>query len=75
MEPPAAQRLAEIQVPALVIVGEYDLPDFQQIALVLEQQLAHVHKVLVPEAGHMANMEAPQIVNEAILQFLASLTY
>jgi 3-oxoadipate enol-lactonase len=70
LEPPAAQRLHEINAPTLVIVGELDLPDFRGIAELLSRMVPHVQKVVIPDTGHMSNMEAPGQVNEAIFHFL-----
>ncbi len=70
LQPPAIERLWQIRAPALAIVGERDLPDFHAIADTLQQRIPWARKVVVPGAGHMANMEAPEQVNEVILSFL-----
>lgn len=70
LDPPAAQRLQELQMPVLVIVGEHDMRDFLQIADVICQQLPQATKLTVPGVGHMANMEAPTQVTDAMLAFL-----
>lgn len=33
--PPAAQRPAELKMPALALVGEFDTPDFRQITALM----------------------------------------
>jgi pimeloyl-ACP methyl ester carboxylesterase len=73
LDPPTAQRLAEIQAPTLVVVGERDLPDFQSIADRLAREISNARKVVLPGVGHMANMEDPSGFNEAALEFLAGL--
>ncbi len=70
MAPPAIGRLGELNMPVLVIVGEQDVPDFVQIAAVIEQQVPQARKIVVPGVGHMANMEAPAVVTAALLGFL-----
>lgn len=72
LHPPAAQRFHELTMPILVIVGEHDLPDFQHIAAEIGQHAPDAHTLVVPGAGHMANMEAPELVNHALLTFLLS---
>jgi pimeloyl-ACP methyl ester carboxylesterase len=69
-DPPALARLGEIRCPALVIVGERDIPEFRAIADTLVERIAGAEKVVIPGAGHLANMEAPRQVNEAIVLFL-----
>jgi len=64
--------LNSIKAKTLVIVGALDLPDFQQIAAVLAQQIPDVQKVELANTGHMANMENPELFNEIIIKFLAS---
>ncbi len=66
----AAKRLGEIKTPTLVIVGELDIPDFCAIADSLHQAIQGSRKIVLPGIGHLANMEAPEAVNEAILNFL-----
>jgi 3-oxoadipate enol-lactonase len=71
---PAVNRLAEIKVPALVIVGERDIPDFQAIADYLAVKIPNARKQVIADAGHMSNMECPALVNEALAGFLNSVS-
>jgi 3-oxoadipate enol-lactonase len=72
--PPAAQRLREISAPTLVIVGEFDVGDFQRSADFLCQQIKNSYKVVIPGVGHMSNMEDPTSFNKAVLTFLDSMS-
>jgi pimeloyl-ACP methyl ester carboxylesterase len=71
-ERPAIERLHEVQAPALVIVGERDLPDFLIIADILAENLPRARKLVVPDAGHLPGLERPEEVNPALLSFLAA---
>ena len=73
MRPPAATRLDELTVPVLVLVGDQDLPDFVEIAAIIGAQVPQSRTLVLPGAGHMANMEAPAAVTHALLDFLAGL--
>jgi pimeloyl-ACP methyl ester carboxylesterase len=70
LEPPAIQRLTEIQAPTLVLIGENDLPDFQTVANLLAQNIPYAQKVVLPNAGHMANLDAPESFNRIVLDYL-----
>jgi 3-oxoadipate enol-lactonase len=70
LQPPAMERLHEIAAPTLVVVGERDLPDFHAIADLLVARIPDARKVVLPGAGHMANMDAPEAFNRAVLAFL-----
>ena len=70
-DPPAAQRLNQLSVPALVLIGELDNEAVQAVAVDIELGAPNAHRVVVPNAGHMANMEAPDVVNGHIASFLA----
>jgi 3-oxoadipate enol-lactonase len=70
LDPSPAQQLDRIGVPTLVIVGEQDLPDFRQIADLLESYVPDARKVIIKGAGHMANMEEPSEFNDIVLRFL-----
>ncbi len=73
IDPPAIDRLPEIAVPTLVIVGEEDIPDFHEIADRFAAEIPGARTVVLPAAGHMANMDAPDAFNRVVLDFLASL--
>jgi pimeloyl-ACP methyl ester carboxylesterase len=69
-ETPTAQRLHELAMPLLAIVGEEDIADFQAATDAICRGVPHAQKMVVPRVGHMANMEAPEMVTGAILAFL-----
>lgn len=73
LEPPAARRLGELVMPVLAVVGEEDIPDFLKITELICEQVPQARQVVVAGVGHMANMEAPRPVTEAILTFLNGL--
>ena len=68
--PPAIKRLAEIRAPTLVIVGERDVPDIQQIVKLLAAGVRGARTEVVPGAAHMPNMEDPALVNRLLGEFL-----
>lgn len=68
--PPTAEVLPTISIPTLMIIGERDLPDFQNIALRLATGLPDVRVHTIPRAGHMSNMEAPEEFNRLVLEHL-----
>jgi 3-oxoadipate enol-lactonase len=72
LEPPAAEHLGRITAPTLVIVGDQDLPDFLAVADQLAREIPGAQKIVLPNVGHMANMEASAAVNDALLRFLAA---
>ena len=70
LDPPTAQRLKEISLPVQIILGERDVSDFQTIAATLTAGISGAAKFVIPEVGHMSNMEAPTAFNRAVLEFL-----
>lgn len=71
LTPPANDRLETIAAPTLVIVGELDLPFYNlPLADALATRIPGARKLVLPGAGHMANMENPQHFNEAVLDFI-----
>jgi 3-oxoadipate enol-lactonase len=67
---PAIRELARVSQRTLVLVGELDLADFQDIALQLAAGIAQATLRTIAGAGHMANMEAPAAVNDLLLAHL-----
>lgn len=71
LEPPAWQRLRELRVPTLVVIGTDDDPDIRTIVDSIAAQAPRTRKLVIQGAGHMLNMERPQEVLRAVHEFLA----
>lgn len=69
--PSTLDRLAEIQIPTLVLVGSLDAA-YQAAAEVMNAKLPRVHRVVIPGAGHCVNIEETEAFNSAVLEFLAN---
>jgi pimeloyl-ACP methyl ester carboxylesterase len=67
---PAADFLSEIQVPALILVGEYDIPDVQAHAGVIEFGIPNAKREIMPRSGHLIPLEKPDLFNAAVLKFM-----
>ena len=61
--------LPDIRVPSLVLVGANDKP-FLAAADYMATKIPGARKVVVPDAGHAANIDQPAAFNEALLSFL-----
>jgi 3-oxoadipate enol-lactonase len=72
LSPSTMSRLKEIDIPTMVMIGELDLIDFQLQADILDRDIPDSTKLVVPNAGHMSDMEQPEFVNAALLEFFAS---
>lgn len=68
---PAIQRLDHITAPTLALLGERDVADFHTIADLLAEKIPACRKIVLPGAGHMSNLEAPDLFNPIVLEFLA----
>ena len=67
-----ADRLTDIQVPTLLIVGSEDRLTPPNVMKPMSSQLPHAKYCEVPGAGHMSPMEDSILVNQAMEAFLAS---
>lgn len=71
-QPPAVGRLSEIRAPTFIVMGERDLDSYSHpLADVMERGIDGARRVVIPRAGHMTNMEAPEAFDSAVLPFLA----
>jgi pimeloyl-ACP methyl ester carboxylesterase len=70
-QPPVFHRLETIAAPTLIVIGERDLPDFHACGEAMARRMPDARLVIIPGAGHMANMENPTAFNEHVLRFLA----
>lgn len=67
-----ADSLESIRVPTLVLAGERDEP-FLAATDYMAAKIPNATKVLIPGAGHAANIEQPQAFNRAVRAFLSTL--
>jgi pimeloyl-ACP methyl ester carboxylesterase len=70
LDPPAFDRLGEIGVPVLAVVGSIDMPDVLRIVDLIAEQVPDASKVVIPDVAHMVNMEKPEEFNDLVLEFL-----
>ncbi|WP_119341849.1 alpha/beta fold hydrolase [Meiothermus hypogaeus] len=68
--PDSVPLLPDIAIPALILVGEEDTltppADARQMAV----QIPDSRMLIIPQAGHLANLENPKAFNTALLGFL-----
>ena len=67
---PAAERLHELSMPALIVIGQNDLPYLKLAADFMCDKLPAATKLLIPDAGHLPNLEHPALFRTAVLDFL-----
>jgi pimeloyl-ACP methyl ester carboxylesterase len=67
---PDSSALTTLNTPALVAVGEFDMPDFHLGAEVLAQELRQARLVVIPQAGHLAPLEQPEVFRQLVLDHL-----
>jgi proline iminopeptidase len=65
-------ELVRIAAPTLVITGADDFVTGPASAADLEQGIADVESVLIPDCGHFIFVEAPEAFQEAVLSFLGA---
>jgi pimeloyl-ACP methyl ester carboxylesterase len=71
LDPPAAQRLAEVRVPTLVMIGEVDEAGGVAAERHLATSVAGARQVEFPGVAHMIQLEEPERFNRLVLDFLA----
>ncbi len=68
----AVDKLPAFALPALVVGAEQDLAVPLEHSRLLAEGLPNAKLKIIPGAGHMANLEQPELFNAALLDFLAS---
>ena len=62
--------LPRITVPTLLIWGEQDVRSPLSVARQFEHAIPATKLVVIPDCGHVSNLEQPERVNEAVREFL-----
>jgi pimeloyl-ACP methyl ester carboxylesterase len=71
--PTSLERLSEIKIPTLIIIGDHDVSDIFGVADTLESKIHGAKKEIIEGAGHHVNMEKPDEFHRVILEFLSEL--
>jgi pimeloyl-ACP methyl ester carboxylesterase len=69
IDPPAAQRLTDIDVPTLVVEARYDPPFGRRASQLIAREVLDGRSVTI-DADHVVNLRAPDAFDETVLPFL-----
>ena len=69
--PDMTAALARVEVPTLLVVGAEDQITPPACLEAAEAIIPRAKLLIVPAAGHLVPLEAPEIFNRALLEFLA----
>jgi len=67
---PAYKRLNEINIPVLILCGEFDIPDVHAHAGAIHAGISNSRRIIIPKAGHLIPMEQPDLFNATVENFL-----
>ena len=67
--PNLVDELHRIEAPTLILVGEQDAT-FQRAAEVMEAKLPSARRVVIPDAGHVLNLDQPEAFASQVEAFL-----
>lgn len=67
-ERPAIDRLNELKLPTLIMLGELDL--FQREEELLARRVGGARRVVIPRGGHLLNLTSPEEFRTEVSQFV-----
>jgi pimeloyl-ACP methyl ester carboxylesterase len=70
-EPLTREQFAAIATPTLAVAAEYGMPYSRRIVERLAGCIAGSRLVVLPSVTHFMSFQAPEVFNEAVLEFLA----
>lgn len=71
--PDSVADLASVDVPTLVLVGDQDVPSPPDVVETMHQGIPGSELFVVPGAGHLSGLEAPEAFNAALVDFVSRL--
>jgi 3-oxoadipate enol-lactonase len=66
VRPSPYASLEQVAAPTTVVVGELDVPCFHVMAEELAGRIRGARLITIPDAGHMVNLEEPDLVNAVL---------
>ncbi len=73
-EAPAFDRLADLKIPVLIIVGAQDTPYIQAAANYMTETLPSARKITIEDAAHLPNMDHPDEFQAYVTNFLKGIS-
>jgi 3-oxoadipate enol-lactonase len=74
VERAAVNRLEEIRVPTMIVVGDLDTQRTIEAAALLAENIEGAKRVVIEGTAHLPNMERPEEFNREVLAFLNSVS-
>jgi pimeloyl-ACP methyl ester carboxylesterase len=69
-ELPAVERLSELKIPVLAIIGAHDTPYILASADYMLEKFPSAQKAIIEDAAHLPNMDHPEEFQRIVTQFL-----
>ena len=63
--------LTKITMPVLILVGEHDKLASPEVSHLMHEKIPEAELHVIPGAGHMSNMENPEVFNDLLYRFLS----
>ena len=70
--PDSREGLAAIEIPTLALVGDADVLTPPDLAREIGEAIEWASVVVVPDCGHLATLESPDMMNRALAAWLAA---
>lgn len=68
--PDSTPLLRDLKIPTLVIVGEEDVASPPEEVQGMAEHIPGAKFTIIPEAGHVSNLDQPKLFNQSIQEFL-----
>jgi 3-oxoadipate enol-lactonase len=72
LDPPAAERYANIVAPVLLVVGGHDLEPVHRAADSIQAQVPRARRVDIARTAHLPSMEGPEPFLQLLLEWVAT---
>jgi len=70
---PAFDRLNELKLPVLIILGSQDIPYMSAAADFMAEKIQSARKIDIEDAAHLPNMDQPLLFQTTVMNFLDDL--
>jgi 3-oxoadipate enol-lactonase len=69
-----AAEISQIKLPTLIVIGDEDVPTPAEMSDKMHTAISSSRLVTIPRAGHSSTIEQPELVTEAISDFLENIS-